>query len=68
MYLIKRNKMINYIKSKFRKPTPLEMVSRELEEALLARLEAQTASEYAQSVVEYNNVRIKRLEALRSYL
>lgn len=45
----------------FRKPTPLEMATREMIEAEHARLAAQTAQEYAASVVTYNNQRISRL-------
>lgn len=55
--------MINYIKERLRKPTPLEMVTQELAVAHLAKLEAETAVDYAKSVVDYNNARIKRLEA-----
>jgi hypothetical protein len=46
----------------FRKMTPTEMAARELAEAELRLLEAQSAVEYANSVVAYNNQRIKRLK------
>jgi hypothetical protein len=39
------------------------MALRELQEARLARLEAQSAVDFAKSVVDYNNARIIRLEA-----
>lgn len=54
--------MINYIKERFRQPTPLEMITKELALANLAKLEAETAVDYAKSVVAYNDARIKRLE------
>jgi hypothetical protein len=54
--------MINYLKEKFRQPTPLEVVSKELAQAHLRKLEAETAVDYARSVVAYNDARIKRLE------
>ena len=55
--------MLNYIKERLRQPTPLEMVTKELAMAHLAKLEAETAADYAKSVVAYNDARIKRLEA-----
>jgi len=55
--------MIDTVKKMFRQPTPVEMALRELQEARLARLEAQSAVDFARSVVDYNNARIIRLEA-----
>ena len=55
--------MINYIKERFRQRTPLEMITQELALAHLAKLEAETAVDYAKSVVAYNDARIKRLES-----
>jgi hypothetical protein len=55
--------MIAYIKERLRQPTPLEVVTKELAMANLAKLEAETAVDYAKSVVAYNDARIKRLEA-----
>lgn len=55
--------MINYIKERMRQRTPLEMITQELALAHLAKLEAETAVDYAKSVVAYNDARIKRLEA-----
>lgn len=55
--------MIDTIKRLFRKLTPVEVVSRELVEAELSKLEAQTAQEYASSMTEYHEKRIKRLRA-----
>lgn len=55
--------MLNYIKERLRQPTPLEMITRELALAHLAKLEAETAVDFAKSVVAYNDARIKRLES-----
>jgi len=55
--------MIAYLKERFRQPTPLEMITQELATATLAKLEAETAVDYAKSVVAYNDARIKRLES-----
>ena len=55
--------MINNIQERFRQPTPLEMITTELAMAHLAKLEAETAVDFARSVVAYNDARIKRLEA-----
>jgi hypothetical protein len=45
----------------FRKPTPLEVATRELIEAEHAKLQAQTATEYALAISQYNMTRIERL-------
>jgi hypothetical protein len=45
----------------FKKPTPLEMIATELAHAHLEKLEAETAVEYTQSIVDYNVTRIERL-------
>jgi hypothetical protein len=42
-------------------PTPLEMAARELVEAQRAKLEAESALDYAANMVNYNNDRIDRL-------
>jgi uncharacterized protein YutE (UPF0331/DUF86 family) len=55
--------MINHIKERMRQPTPLEMIIKELAAAHLAKLEAESAVDYAKSVVAYNDARIKRLDA-----
>ena len=55
--------MITFLKNRFRALTPMEVVCRELAEASLQKLEAETAVDYAKSVVDYNNARISRLEA-----
>jgi hypothetical protein len=51
------------MKEPFKKPTPLEMIASELADAHLEKLTAETAVEYAQSIVDYNVVRITRLNA-----
>lgn len=42
-------------------PTPLEMAAKELVEAQRGKLEAESALDYATSMVEYNTQRIVRL-------
>ena len=49
------------IKRLTRRLTPAEMAAAELADAELHRLEAQSAVEYASSVVSYEDARIKRL-------
>lgn len=56
--------MIAYLKNIFRQSTRWEMVTKELAEAHLAKLEAETAADYAKSVVAYNDARINRLTGL----
>ena len=56
-------KFIELMKEPFKKPTPLEMIAAELADAHLSKLEAETAVEYAQSIVDYNVVRITRLNS-----
>jgi hypothetical protein len=51
------------MKEPFKKPTPLEMIAAELADAHLEKLNAETAVEYAQSIVDYNVTRIARLNA-----
>jgi hypothetical protein len=53
--------MITFIKNYFRRPTPLEVIAIELAVAQLSKLEAETAVDYAVSVVRYNDTRIARL-------
>jgi len=54
-------KLFELFKEKLRDPTPLEVVSKELAEAQLEMLQAETAVDYAESIVMYNKVRIERL-------
>ena len=56
------------LREPFKKPSPLEVIARELAHAHLEKLEAETAVEYAQSIVDYNMTRIKRLnERMEEY-
>ena len=57
------NKLMALMKEPFRKPSPLEVIATELAHAHLEKLEAETAVEYAQSIVDYNVNRIARLNA-----
>ena len=43
-------------------PTPLELAARELMQAQRAKLEAETALDYAANMVQYNDDRIVRLK------
>lgn len=52
----------------FRTPSPLELATRELTQAELALLEAQSAREYADAMVMYHGERIDRLRRyIRDY-
>lgn len=53
--------MIAMAKRLLATPTPLEMAVRELVQAQRAKLEAESACEYAASMVQYNEDRINRL-------
>ena len=53
--------MIQIAKKLLSTPTPLEMAARELVEAQRAKLEAESALDYAANMVNYNNDRIERL-------
>jgi hypothetical protein len=55
-------KLWNALKQQFRRITPMEIASTELVEAEVAKLEAETAQEFAASAVSYNNARIIRLK------
>jgi hypothetical protein len=60
--------VIAYIKSLYRQPTPLEVIARELAQSHLALLEAESAVNYAQSIVDYNRAQIDRLnKRLKEY-
>ena len=53
--------MIKLMKRVLSTPTPLEMAARELVEAQRAKLDAESALDYAANMVNYNNDRIERL-------
>ena len=58
-----RETTIKYIKDILRPKTIYEVIHTELQEAYLRKLEAETAAEYAHANIQYNEERIKRLEA-----
>ena len=57
------NLIFNWLKNNCRRVTPAEAIAGELVEAEMALLGAETAVEYASSLVTYNKNRIKRLKA-----
>ena len=58
-----RETTIKYIKDILRAKTISEVIYVELQQAHLRKLEAETAAEYANAAIQYNEERIKRLEA-----
>ena len=60
---MKKVRFMELMKEPFKKPTPLEVIAAELADAHLEKLDAETAVEYAQSIVNYNTIRIARLNA-----
>jgi recombinational DNA repair protein RecR len=54
--------MIAMTKRLLTMPSPLEMAARELMQAQRAKLEAESAREYAYHMVNYNDDRIARLQ------
>lgn len=54
--------MFSSISRHFRQPRVNEIMERELQEARIALLQAETAVEYSNSAVTYNRSRIQRLE------
>ena len=53
--------MLTVIKKLLQTPTPLELVVKELVEAHMSKLEAETALDYAANMVKYHTDRIRRL-------
>ena len=60
---MRKVRFMELMKEPFKKPSPLEMIAAELADAHLEKLNAETAVEYAQSIVDYNTTRIARLNA-----
>jgi hypothetical protein len=60
---MRKIRFMELMKEPFKKPSPLEMIAAELSDAHLEKLNAETAVEYAQSIVDYNATRIARLNA-----
>ena len=58
-----RETTIKYVKDILRSKTISEVIYAELQDAHLRKLEAETAAEYANAAIQYNEERIKRLEA-----
>ena len=58
-----RETTVKYIKDILRSKTISEVIYAEMQEAHLRKLEAETAAEYANAAIRYNEERIKRLEA-----
>ena len=56
-----RQLTIQYVKDLLRPRSPMEMVEKELTEAQLAKLQAETSVESSQAIVDYNKQRIMRL-------
>jgi hypothetical protein len=61
-YMTWREIITNFVRDALRTKTELEILQKELHEARLSKLEAETALEYATSVVSYNDARIARLK------
>ena len=57
-----RQTTIQYIKDILRAKTISEVIYAELQEAHLRKLEAETAAEYSDAAIKYNDRRIERLE------
>ena len=57
-----REATIKYIKDVFKAKTVHEIIAKELHEAHLRKLEAETAAEYARAAIQYNEARITRLQ------
>ena len=58
-----RETTVKYVKDVIRPKTIHEIIASELHDAHLRKLEAETAAEYAHAAIQYNEERIKRLEA-----
>ena len=58
-----RETTVKYIKDILRSKTISEVIYAELQEAHLRKLEAETAAEYANAAIQYNEQRIARLLA-----
>ena len=57
-----REATIKYIKDVLRPRTIYEVIDKELQDAYLRKLEAETAAEYADAAIKYNSRRIERLK------
>ena len=57
-----REAVSRFIREILRSKTIRELIAKELKEAHMKKLEAESGVEYAMSIVQYNERRIKRLE------
>ena len=57
-----REAISRFVREILRSKTIRELIAKELKEAHMKKLEAESGVEYAMSVVQYNERRIKRLE------
>ena len=57
-----RETTVKYIKDILRSKTIHEIIATELHDAHLRKLEAETAAEYADAAIKYNDRRIERLK------
>ena len=57
-----RDSAARLVKDLLRQKTIRELIAKELKEAHMRKLEAESATEYARSIVIYNEQRIKRLQ------
>ena len=57
-----RQSTIKYVKDILRARTIHEVIAKELQDAHLRKLEAETAAEYAHAAMQYNKDRIARLQ------
>ena len=57
---MRKVRFMELMKEPFKKPSPLEVIATELSDAHLEKLNAETAVEYAQSIVDYNVTRKTR--------
>jgi hypothetical protein len=57
-----RQSTIKYVKDILRARTIHEVIAKELQDAHLRKLEAETAAEYAHAAMQYNEDRIARLQ------
>jgi len=65
---MRKVRFMELMKEPFKRPTPMELIAAELADAHMEKLNAETAVEYAQSIVDYNVTRIKRLnERMEEY-
>ena len=58
----KRELTIKFLKDLFRPRTIREIIAKEIKEAHLRKLEAESAAEYARSLAQYNEQRVIRLQ------